>query len=157
MYNEGKYDSIDVAKYIAAYWNEKYADINVTQIQKLLYIAYGIWLVAGFGGRLTNEHPKVWPYGPVFPRTRNYFVKHAPDAATESDVSEELRHDDDFNSILDLLFNNFGEWTASRLTRWSHQKGSPWDKARIRYNEEWGREIDDNDIKEYFGTMYRVV
>ena len=36
------YDSVEVAMYICAYWNENGSEINMTKLQKLLYIAYGI-------------------------------------------------------------------------------------------------------------------
>lgn len=41
--------------------------ISKTQAQKLLYCCYGI-VLAAFDERLTDEHPKAWPGGPIFPR-----------------------------------------------------------------------------------------
>lgn len=39
--------------------------LNMSQIQIILYISYGVWL-ASTGERLTSEHPQVWQFGPVF-------------------------------------------------------------------------------------------
>ena len=39
-----------------------------TQAQKILYCCYGATL-AKYDERLTDEHPKAWPNGPVFHRT----------------------------------------------------------------------------------------
>ena len=71
---EYKYNSVEVAKFIVATANNKHLSINMTKVQKLLYIAYGIFLAVK-GYRLTNEHPQAWPYGPVFPTTRNKLLK----------------------------------------------------------------------------------
>lgn len=69
-----KYDSVTVANYIIAFANENKFFINMTKLQKLLYIAYGVYLSVK-NERLTNEHPQAWPYGPVFPTTRNRLIK----------------------------------------------------------------------------------
>ena len=41
---EYKYNSVEVAKFIVATANNKHLSINMTKVQKLLYIAYGIFL-----------------------------------------------------------------------------------------------------------------
>jgi len=51
-----QYESIILAKYIAAYLNSKRVDMNITKIQKLTYIMYGAYLAAT-GERLIDEHP----------------------------------------------------------------------------------------------------
>ena len=39
-----KYMSTDLARYIVAYANDQRYNINMTKIQKLLYVTYGIYL-----------------------------------------------------------------------------------------------------------------
>jgi uncharacterized phage-associated protein len=39
-----KYDSVPVAKYLLALATEKGKNLNATQLQKLLFIAYGLFL-----------------------------------------------------------------------------------------------------------------
>ena len=86
-----KYKSTIVATYIAALANEKRVSVNMTKIQKLLYIAYGIYLAVK-DSRLTNEHPQAWPYGPVFPTTRNKLQKGVDWQFTTDDARTKLKH-----------------------------------------------------------------
>ena len=68
------YNSVTMASYIIAYANEHRYMMNMTKLQKLLYITYGVYMAVK-GERLINEHPQAWPYGPVFPTTRNKLLK----------------------------------------------------------------------------------
>lgn len=66
-FTELNFDSIDIAKAIRYSAKQHNLSVNMTQIQKLMYIIYGTILVI-HKERLTTEHPSAWPYGPVFPR-----------------------------------------------------------------------------------------
>ncbi len=148
-----RYNSVDVARYIIATANEKRISINITKVQKLLYIAYGLYLAVK-NERLTDEHPQAWPYGPVFPTTRIrlidadfYSINFAvPDLA-------EMKQNDDIKSLFELVFNHFGQWSASQLTAWSHNDGSPWEKTVDQDGFSWGTRIPDKYIKPYFHSM----
>lgn len=142
------YNSVDVARYIIAYANEYNFVINMTKLQKLLYICYGVYLAVA-NKRLTNEHPQAWPFGPVFPTTRNKLLKEDFENITlrnDSTPSSEL------TSLITLVLKSFGGKTASYLTAWSHQQGSPWDKTVKSDGFSWGRPIPDEYILEYFRT-----
>lgn len=150
MQDRYEYNSVDVAKYIAAYANEHKFSINVTKIQKLLYIAYGLYLSVR-GKRLTDERPKAWLYGPVFPSTREMLIKtKISDIRINDPDLSDLKKDEDLTGLIDLVFKKFGIRTASDLTNWSHKKNSAWDKTTLLKNFKWGREIPDHFIKEYF-------
>ena len=147
------YNSIDVAKYIVAVANERHLSINMTKVQKLLYIAYGFFLVVK-GYRLTNEHPQTWPYGPVFPTTRNKLLKVDLYSINMNDEClSKLKDDNDLKSLTALVFNNFGEWSAAKLTEWSHSDGSPWERTVGADNFTWGDRIPDEYIMSYFDSM----
>lgn len=146
------YKSTDVAKYIVALANEKKISINMTKVQKLLYITYGAYLCV-YGERLVDEHPQAWPYGPVFPTTRNKLLKQDLFAITQKEVSSELVEDEKVKMMIDFVFSEFGTWNAGQLSEWSHKKGSPWDKACRQRGFKWGGLIPDDTIKEYFGTI----
>ena len=151
--DNGRYDSVEVAKYIAAYWNGAGSDINMTKLQKLLYIAYGSWL-AVIGNRLCNEQPQAWPYGPVFPTTRNKLSK--VDLNKISVVDKELKNisnDIIFNNLLKIMFKSFGKWSASKLTEWSHKDDSPWYFTTQSPDFKWGRAIEDAIIQDYFNNI----
>ncbi len=150
-----KYKSTDIAKCIVARANEKKIVMNMTKLQKLLYAAYGIYLAIK-NERLTNEYPKAWPYGPVFPTTREKLLKFDfvdYDISSDSDCSEDVKNDEEIDSLISLVLKTFGNWTAGQLTEWSHEPGSPWDKTVNTDGFKWNNPISDEYIKEYFLTI----
>lgn len=145
-----EYNSVLFAKYIIAWANDKGIPINMTKTQKLLYISYGVWL-AVIGTRLLNEHPQAWPYGPVFPTTRKKLLKiDFYKIRKDCDEFEALTSNEDITGMLNLVFETYGDWTASMLSTWSHQNGSPWERAVDRPGFKWGDRIADEDIQGYF-------
>lgn len=150
-----RYDSVVMARLIVAYANDNGYTINMTKAQKLLYIAYGLCLAIN-GERLVNEHPQAWPYGPVFPTTRNRLLKVNIYAISMDDKElVEISKDADTMGLVELVFRSFGKWSASGLTGWSHKPGSPWDHTVNVEGFKWGDRMEDNDIRNYFkGIIY---
>lgn len=147
------FDSIAVATYIVAWANEHKVTINLTKTQKLLYIAYGAHLVLK-EQRLCNEHPQAWPYGPVFPRTRKFLLqKDLLDFSFDMPELSEAKNDAYLKGLVAFVFKGFGEYTASQLTEWSHSPNSPWDLTTRLANFDWGEEIPDSYIQDYFSTI----
>lgn len=154
MINESyKYDSVTVAYYLVASANERRLSINMTKLQKLLYIAYGTYL-AVTGSRLINEHPQAWPYGPVFPTTRNKLLKKDLYSIRSTDERlKEINEDAEMRSLANIVLTSFGNRSASTLSEWSHQSGSPWDRTVNQKGFNWGDRIPDEYIQEYFNTI----
>jgi len=151
--NDKPYNSVEFAKYIAAFWNEQGVDINMTKVQKLLYIAYGTWLVV-YDKRLLDEYPQAWPYGPVFPTTRNKLLKLELKNITKNDVSSELQDNKDLEKLIKAIHNSyFGSWNASQLSAWSHKEGSAWADTVATPGFEWGQIIPDNLTKKWFAAF----
>lgn len=53
--------------------------LNKTQIHKILFFAYGIYLARYDKKLFTDDTPKAWPFGPVFPkvnRSINYMATY---------------------------------------------------------------------------------
>lgn len=151
--NVFKYDSVTVACYIAASANNKQLGINMTKLQKLLYIAYGTCLAVS-DERLTNEHPQAWPYGPVFPTTRNKLLKKDLSRIDFNiPVLSQIKEDMEMKTLVTLVLDSFGDKNATTLSVWSHQPGSPWDRTVNQEGFTWGARIPDNYIKEYFSTI----
>lgn len=153
-----KYQSTDVAFYLIAKANEEKLGINVTKAQKLLYIVYGAYLRV-YGERLLNEHPKAWPYGPVFPTTRKAILKRITTEELEfpiSEVNAELKTDEKLNKAIDFALRIFGDWNAGQLTSWSHQEGTPWSQTVQSSGFKWGAVIPDELIYEYFLKLVKV-
>lgn len=148
-----KYNSVVVAKYIVARANQEKIAINMTKIQKLLYIAYGSYLAIS-NQRLTNEHPQAWPFGPVFPTTRNKLLKADLYSINLEDESlKEIKEDADMKDLVTSVFRFFGKYTAAWLTAWSHSEGTPWEKTTTEDNFKWGDTIPDSYIFSYFSNI----
>lgn len=142
-------NSLVLAKYIASYANSHSIGINMTKLQKLLYISYGVYLAVK-GKRLTNEHPQAWPYGPVFPITRNKLLRcNLEEIKNYTDVSIS----NDVKSCINLVFNSYGAYNASFLSAWSHKYNSPWDKTVNQKGFKWGNVIPDEYILPYFKNL----
>lgn len=150
-----KFNSVDVAKYIAGKANEKNISLNITKIQKLLYVVYGIYLRV-YEERLTDEHPQAWPYGPVFPTTRNQLVKTCLQNLKISDVTENLQNDVRLNKTINFTLDHFGVFNAGQLTEWSHREGSPWYYTTKGVGFKWGNEIPDELIYNYFLQLITI-
>jgi len=149
----GEYNSVLFAKYLVAYANANRYALNITKIQKLLYVAYGAYM-AVTSKRLLDEHPQAWPYGPVFPKTRNCLVKLNLESISPSNKEfAEIKNNREINDLLNSVLVSFGGFSAVSLSEWSHKKGSPWDKTVKSDNFKWGKVIEDDLIKRYFDSI----
>jgi uncharacterized phage-associated protein len=150
------YKSTVLAKYIAAYLNEKGADVNMTKIQKLAYIVYGTYLAA-YDKRLVDENPRAWPFGPVFPTTRKNLSNVDLNSICFSDSDlEEIKSDNQVKNVIDAAFKTFGRWSANMLSAWSHKDGSPWERTRSSEGFRWNDTIEDEYIKSYFKKILKI-
>ena len=122
-------------------------DLTQSQIQSILYIAYGVRL-AQKNVRLMSEHPQMWQYGPVFPRAYNKLRK---DTADGSDEYYSLKTD--HPSIFTYLENCFRRyaWTKACILVSPHlSEGSPWSDTRRSNPDRWGVRIEDELIRDWF-------
>lgn len=148
-----KYNSVDIAKAIVAYANENKFVINMTKIQKLLFIVYGVFLAVKTE-RLIDEHPQAWPYGPVFPTTRNKLLKlEFSNISWEEPSLQTIHEDKEVLSLLGLVFRTYGANNAASLVEWTHQSGSPWTLTTKMPNFQWGDRIPDEFIYNYFNSI----
>lgn len=133
--------------------------MNMTKMQKLLYIIYGAYLRI-YGERLLNEHPQAWPYGPVFPTTRTRLLKYDFDTISVENITgkerQAIENDAKLNGVIDFVFKHFGDWNAGQLSEWSHSDGSPWHQTTNRSGFKWGDTIPDEWIRDYFNTIITV-
>ncbi len=139
------YDSVAVG-YALRYIADKHGfKLNMTQLNKLLYIAYGVLLIIE-KERLTKEHPAAWPYGPVFPRMTNKVDLNSKISSDEFDELPPL-----IQELLDVVAANYGSIPANRLSAWSHEEGSPWSITVSKSpDDKWNQKISDDDIYLYF-------
>jgi uncharacterized phage-associated protein len=153
-------DSIEFAKLIISRAKALEKDgtrnfkLAETKLQKLLYICDGYLLAAGFN--LISEQAKAWNYGPVYPRIHTWLQKEpgvfetAPECSAQA--GEEL---DKYNapSLVDVVLDIYGSWTAGELSNWSHGPGSPWETALEKGKGVMNSVIDKDDMKKYFQEL----
>ena len=140
-------DSVILAKTLKHMAAIEEKELTQSQIQCILYIAYGVRL-AQKGERLTAEHPQMWQYGPVFPRAYNRLRKDADDGFDEYDS---LRNE--HPAIFKYLTNCFRRyaWTKACILVSPHvADGSPWADTRKSNPGGWGARIEDDLIREWF-------
>lgn len=129
--------------------------LNKTQMQKILFACYGVYL-ATTGERLfKDDTPKAWPYGPVFPRVnRRYNPNSTTFELSENDKAEFLKNKQALNIVSDIT-DKFYNKSAHQLTEWSHLPGSPWFITLYGINGDnkeilWNKVIEDDIIAKYF-------
>ena len=122
-------------------------ELTQSQIQTILYIAYGVRL-ATKNERLTLEHPQMWQYGPVFPRAYNRIRKDAADG-TDEYYSLKIAHPNIFK-YLENCFRRYAWTKACVLTTPHLSEGTPWSQTRKSNPDRWGVRIEDELIREWF-------
>ena len=118
-----EYPSLHVASHIANICKKYAINYNNTKIQKLIYCCYGCVLVL-YNKRLCDEYPRAWKYGPVYPRVYRFINKRGNDIET---VCPSLSAENDVLELLEEVVVNFGKFSASALSRWTHMEQTPWD------------------------------
>lgn len=143
----GEYDSVVIAKAFRHLGRQNGHVLNMSQIQILMYITYGLYL-ASTGKRLTGEHPQMWQFGPVFPRAYNKIRKDDSDGRAEYEAIE--ADNPRLAGFMDDQFHRFGFTTAAVASAPHLADGSPWAKTRKGSPDKWGAVMDDADISEWF-------
>ena len=149
--SEKGYDSNHVMAYIYKKCADNNVFVNVTKLQKLLYCCYGV-ILAKFDARLTQEHPKAWQYGPVFPRTFNAWRRGEIQKADDRGFS--LECPPEWLKWIDAAIRHYGKYSATQLSRWSHAQGSPWSEVTDNGKNLLG-ELDDFTIAKFFRGLIK--
>ena len=140
-------DSVILAKSLRHMAVIEGIDLTQSQIQTILYIAYGVRL-ATKNERLTSEHPQMWQYGPVFPRAYNRLRKDSTDG-TDEYYSLKTDHPNIFK-YLENCFRRYA-WTKACILSTPHlSEGTPWYQTRKSNPDRWGVRIEDELIRGWF-------
>jgi uncharacterized phage-associated protein len=135
--------------------NEKAQPISNMKLQKLVYFAQGFHAAANNGAPLFNDEIEAWKYGPVIPdlyhKFKIYFAGPIP-AGHPFEAQEELAPDQ--QALVKWVYENLGQYSAIRLSDFSHVAGSPWDKV---YNGPGptGRAIPVEGMIDYFKGLLK--
>ena len=140
-------DSVILAKSLRHMAVIEGIDLTQSQIQTILYIAYGVRL-ATKNERLTSEHPQMWQYGPVFPRAYNRLRKDSTDGTDEYN-SPKTDHPNIFK-YLENCFRRYA-WTKACILSTPHlSEGTPWYQTSKSNPDRWGVRIEDGLIRGWF-------
>lgn len=140
----------ELLKYLA-YTRHKVV-LNNTQVNKLLFMCYGCVLALTGKQMFTDDTPKAWPYGPVFPKV---FKRYTPDVHFLSEKEKDVfRNNPDTLRVCTQIVDKYHILSAYQLSVWSHQENGPWYKT-VNYNKkdgkvQWNKVIPDELIKSYF-------
>ena len=141
------HESTVLGRYLVSLANDKRMPLNMTKLQKLLFIIYGYYLTKQ--RRIVNEHPQAWPFGPVFPRVHKN-VDYTKVTLLDDPDFNEINNDPELKNQLEEIIVRYAPYSATQLSNWSHMEGSPWDKTTNLTGFKWGKEIPDVFICEYF-------
>lgn len=145
--------SIDYAKFIQYVALKRHGvTLNKTQINKILFYVYGCYLAEKDKPLFTDDTPKAWPYGPVFPSVNKQIISNDIITKFPKDKIELYRKNREAMDIAIDAVKKMCHKSAYKLTQWSHQKGSPWYNTLFVGNStaKWNTPILDETIKEYF-------
>ena len=142
-----KYDSLAFGKALVHMAQMEGRGLNMSQIQAILYIAYGVWMV-NHEDRLFEEHPQAWQYGPVFPRVYSKMKKGMTDSQVQylklkEDSPERL-------AFLERCFRRYAWTSACDLAAPHKSKGTPWSQTRKENPDKQAVRIDDSLVADWF-------
>lgn len=132
--------------------------LNKTQINKILFIIYGVYLAKTGKHLFKDDKPKAWPFGPVFPRVYKNIDTSEIITGFSKDKIDEFKHEEGVLQLVIDTVEKLYNCSAISLTRWSHKEGSPWyttiyqldNDNNIIDQKKWNSEITDQSIQEYF-------
>lgn len=147
----------DVANYFI-YKSSPSTDRNITnlKLQKLLYYAQGKYM-AKYNKPLFNEEIQAWKHGPVVPeiyRKYSSFIFREIDKRKTDEVSTQKIKENEAQSILDEVWEEYGYYNGKQLERMTHQQ-KPWKVTRGDLPDYISstQEIEISLIKDFFKEM----
>ena len=155
-YIEAGYDSVDIARAIVWHYGQldrevaKKANMTMTLLQYTLYCVYGV-VLAQRKTRLYKEHPKMWQYGPMFPRVYNKMRGDMTGSAEEADKIRKA--DPSLGEFIPRMLRINACMRHTDLTKLHTSATSPWGRCRAEHGEDWTADIDDRQLEQWF-TKY---
>lgn len=144
---KASYDSLTFAKALVHMAELEDRALNMSQIQAILYIAYGVWL-AQKDDRLFDEHPQAWQYGPVFPRVYTKLKKGMTDS--QEQYLKLMNDSPERFAFLERCFRRYAWTRASDLAAPHISKGTPWSQTRQAKPDSPVHRIDDSLVGQWF-------
>lgn len=140
--------------------------VTQMKLQKLVYFAHGLHLAQGFGP-LIEEKFQAWKFGPVVPRLYQVYKFYGSDFIddttrlfwTINNNKESLEFsvsqlNERAKKTIDITWDLLRDVDAIRLSAWTHEQGSPWEKHFESNTYEVN--IPNKDIEEYFKGKFVI-
>lgn len=132
--------------------------LNKTQINKILFYVYGVYLAQKGEPLFDDDSPKAWTYGPVFPIPNKHIDINEEIRSFPKEKVAAYRANSDAMNLVITAVDRMYNVSAVALTRWSHENGSPWERTvyvkdgdgKVTEQRPWNTRIDDTLISEYF-------
>lgn len=146
-------NSVDAARWLIFAANDQGQALTNFQVQKLLYYAHGESL-SKYGTPLVAEGFQAWEHGPVCPPVYRAF--NAFDANPIVNIKSDReriasRLDSSALVVLEQVWSDYGDWSASELWDDTHRPESPWE--RVYEPGVTHTVISDEAIKQYFSDL----
>lgn len=151
--------SVDYARLIQYASQVKHKiSLNKTQMNKVLFYVYGVYLAVKGEPLFTDDTPKAWTYGPVFPIPNKRVDVNVIVEGFSPEKVAAFRANDYAMRLVVIAVKEMHNISALSLTKWSHYENSPWyntiyekDKdGKIIRQHPWGVRISDELIRDYF-------
>jgi uncharacterized phage-associated protein len=142
------YSSIAIAEYFLHKAQQDKIPVSNMKLQKLVYIAHGLYLASNDGNPLLEDRVEAWPYGPVIKPLYDEFKMYGNETIPYDPGSngKEPPFTPEAKDILDLTWDTFKTYEATQLSNWTHNEDSPWTSAIAKEN----KVISDEEMKTYF-------
>lgn len=166
------YSSQAVANYFIDLGRRDSKPLSPLKLQKLVYFAHG-WYLALTGEPLLNEQIEAWQYGPVVPSLfwdfREFGSESIDRPATTIEVGngdflvevktprieDEVGDHEPAKSILNRVWDSYGQFTAVQLSNMTHKSGTPWSDVvtQHHFHPPRGTDIPGELIKSHFESL----
>ena len=120
------HSAIKVAKHFVDRANKaKVNDMTLLKLMKITYIAHG-WMLGIHEKSLFSEDVEAWKYGPVIPELYRETKQFGRSPVTHLPDEYDFEPNEDEESIIKQVFDNYSAFTAGQLVELTHRKGTPW-------------------------------
>ena len=145
---DGKYDVLDVCKYVINYINRKGYVISNLKLQKILY-----FIQAYFLAFTTEQRPcfrnkiEAWDFGPVVPDAYHEYKQYGGSSIPIAISGNDSIIDEEDRKYMEEVIDQFSKYSATALVTITHNQ-EPW--RSVYRKGERNIEITTDSIKDYF-------
>ncbi|HSX48825.1 MAG TPA: type II toxin-antitoxin system antitoxin SocA domain-containing protein [Candidatus Saccharimonadales bacterium] len=118
------YKPLDIAAYLVKLSNDIGEPLTNMKLQKLIYYVFA-WYAVEKGEKLFDEEIFAWKYGPVITSVYDAYKEFGADVIKEVKDGKPQTLDSFTKSLIEEVFNIYGNKTAIELVNLTHSE-APW-------------------------------